>query len=103
MLIPANSHSPYSPLHTTRTVILVTRDYELDPRSKSRVAAIQIGSFLARVRAVIVVVFVNLQCGLPRVVRVGEKPGCVRLAPLEVDSRAPARRRLSAVLADAGW
>ena len=26
-----------------------------------------------------------------------------RVAPREVDSRAPARRRLSAVLADAGW
>ena len=55
------SHTPHSPLPTTRTVVLITRGYELDPRSKSRVAAIQIGSFLARVRAVIVVVFVNLQ------------------------------------------
>eukprot|EP01048_Picozoa_sp_COSAG05_P015074 COSAG05_NODE_1773_length_4111_cov_50.409771_3_plen_101_part_01 len=49
VLIPLNSHSPHSPLPTTLTVILITRDYELDPRSKSRVAAIQIGSFLARV------------------------------------------------------
>ena len=65
VLIPANSHSPHSPLPTTRTVILVTRGYELDPRSKSRVAAIQIGSFLARVRAVIVVVFVNLRFEVP--------------------------------------
>ena len=50
----SNSHTPHSPLPTTRNVVLITRGYELDPRSKSRVAAIQIGSFLARVRAVIV-------------------------------------------------
>ena len=64
VLIPSNSHSPHSPLPTTRTVILVTHGYELDPRSKSRVAAIQIGSFLARVtctRTLTVIIFVILE------------------------------------------
>eukprot|EP01048_Picozoa_sp_COSAG05_P022348 COSAG05_NODE_4439_length_1514_cov_20.359011_2_plen_84_part_00 len=70
MLIPANSHSPYSPLHTTRTVILVTRDYELDPRSKSRVAAIQIGSFLSSVG-----VAPQYRGGIPRVQCIGRKQG----------------------------
>ena len=33
VLSPPNSHTPHSPLPTTRTVVLVTRGYELDPKS----------------------------------------------------------------------